>query len=186
MKKTSIICTLLLILVLAMNSGFSQTCTSDEDCDDGIFCNGIETCDEENNRCVSIDPCPELSFCYENNGVCRPIDPWYFHSWTEIFLQSRWVPRPVFFSFFGAGFDFDSSTSVTFRPPGTVWTLPPTVLDEENIFTVGLLMPLWLTGTLDSGTMTVSTDTQEFSAGIMIQVLSYADEWRSLKSLEAK
>ena len=77
MGKTSIICTLLLVLI--MSYGFSQACTSDEDCDDGLFCNGEESCVK--GQCRSgYDPCPDdglfcngFEECDEKNDICRQV-----------------------------------------------------------------------------------------------------------------
>ena len=55
-----------------------ETCDEDNDrcaqgsdpCDDGAFCNGTETCDEDNDRCVDgTDPCPDDGmFCNGEEG----------------------------------------------------------------------------------------------------------------------
>ena len=45
-------------------------CETDNECDDGLFCTGVETCD--NGTCVATgDPCGEGSpVCDEDNGTC--------------------------------------------------------------------------------------------------------------------
>jgi Cys-rich repeat protein len=50
--------------------GGQPECASDNECDDGLFCTGVETCD--NGTCVaSGDPCHgETSVCDEDNGEC--------------------------------------------------------------------------------------------------------------------
>lgn len=46
-------------------------CTADADCDDGLFCNGAETC--VNAVCqAGTDPCEEGQTCDEDNDVCVP------------------------------------------------------------------------------------------------------------------
>jgi hypothetical protein len=45
----------------------ATTCTSDVECDDGLFCNGMEACVE--GYCRSSDPCPGAS-CDEVNDEC--------------------------------------------------------------------------------------------------------------------
>lgn len=46
-------------------------CVSDSDCDDGIFCNGVETCDLATNTCMpGAPPCAGASLCDEANDVC--------------------------------------------------------------------------------------------------------------------
>jgi Papain family cysteine protease len=62
-------------------------CTSDEECNDGLFCNGEETCDTTNGLCVpSENPCSddglwcngdevcdeELDECIHNGSLCVP------------------------------------------------------------------------------------------------------------------
>ena len=43
--------------------------------DDGLFCNGNESCDEESDECVhSGDPCPEGTACEEDVDYCEPDD----------------------------------------------------------------------------------------------------------------
>ena len=51
-------------------------CTSDSDCDDGVFCNGVETCNSSGEceeattvECDDGDPCTEDS-CDEDAGEC--------------------------------------------------------------------------------------------------------------------
>ena len=45
------------------------TCSTDADCDDGLFCNGPETCDGCN--CLAgTNPCAEGETCDEDNDVC--------------------------------------------------------------------------------------------------------------------
>jgi len=149
MMKASIICSLLLVLV--MGYGFSQACTSDEDCDDGLFCNGIEICDKEKNRCKSTgSPCYNFicdeeigdciicnthmdcgaynlgNFC-SDNGECYWVDPEPVTITPYIILQSRWFPLPVFFNIHFSNANFDTSSSVSFNPVNAILALPPMV-----------------------------------------------------------
>ena len=49
---------------------FISGCTTDADCpDDGIFCNGIEVC--QNGQCVEVEACPPGLFCDETLDACR-------------------------------------------------------------------------------------------------------------------
>jgi len=49
-------------------------CTIDEDCDDGLFCNGAETCDAPNCMCEpGTNPCPTGTTCNEDTDTCDPI-----------------------------------------------------------------------------------------------------------------
>lgn len=47
-----------------------RACNSDVECDDGLYCNGVETCDPVDRTCaVGGDPCPGRS-CAENTASC--------------------------------------------------------------------------------------------------------------------
>ena len=52
------------------NIAFGPVCESDNECDDGLFCTGVETCD--NGTCVaSGDPChAETPVCDEDSAAC--------------------------------------------------------------------------------------------------------------------
>gem|GEM_PF-479599 len=48
-------------------------CTSNADCDDGLFCSGTETCEGETGICVSSgNPCSAGAWCDETNDTCVP------------------------------------------------------------------------------------------------------------------
>ena len=52
-----------------------SACNTDADCDDGIFCNGIESCDTTTNSCVAISSCPPSippTVCNEDTDSCDP------------------------------------------------------------------------------------------------------------------
>jgi hypothetical protein len=68
------------IVFLAVGCGKGE-CRNDDDCDDGLFCNGGETC--ENSRCIGdLPPCndrkPEtVDICYEETDECdNPCRDW--------------------------------------------------------------------------------------------------------------
>ncbi len=46
-------------------------CVDDSDCDDLVFCNGMETCDPQGNCLVGSDPCPD-TVCDEIADECHP------------------------------------------------------------------------------------------------------------------
>lgn len=56
------------------------SCDTNADCDDGLFCNGSETCDTGSGVCIGgSDPCPDdgqfcngFEFCEEANDACVP------------------------------------------------------------------------------------------------------------------
>lgn len=46
-------------------------CTSDKDCDDGLFCNGIEMCDLDSGACGAVSACPPaIDGCVTRNATC--------------------------------------------------------------------------------------------------------------------
>jgi hypothetical protein len=49
-------------------------CAIDAHCDDGLFCNGGETCDAPNYTCEpATNPCPADTTCNEDTDTCDPI-----------------------------------------------------------------------------------------------------------------
>jgi len=113
-----------------------------------MFCNGEESCDEENNVCLhSGDPCLSEEECNEEDDICKPIEPIpSVIIIPDTCYQSRWIPLPVFFNINVSNANFYTSSLVSFDPVNAILTLPPMVMDEENIFMISLLMPQWLTG----------------------------------------
>jgi alpha-tubulin suppressor-like RCC1 family protein len=61
------------------DGGGSAACEERADCDDGVFCNGVEQCDPsadgaDENGCVSGPAaCGEDEMCLEDDELCRPI-----------------------------------------------------------------------------------------------------------------
>jgi hypothetical protein len=50
---------------------FAQTCLVDDECNDGYFCNGVETCDPDTEACVEgTPPCTESEICDEESDAC--------------------------------------------------------------------------------------------------------------------
>ena len=147
-------------------------CISDVECDDGIFCNGAESCIDGSCR-PGVDSCPAGTECMEETDECRekiPVptvltEPDSLH-------QSRWIPLPLFLNIKGSDTHFDSSSSlVTFSPAGTIWALP-LVAHEENILIIGLLMPLWFSPVKSIDVM-VATGSEEVSNTIKVELLPF-------------
>jgi hypothetical protein len=69
---------LLLLLFNIINSLYNGSCIEDYDCDDGIWCNGIETCDIVRYKCINGSyPCGNskifskiILICNEAKRVC--------------------------------------------------------------------------------------------------------------------
>lgn len=147
-------------------------CTSDVECDDGIFCNGAETCMDGTCR-PGTDPCPAGTECIEEADECReqiPVPNVLVKP--DLLLQSRWIPLPVFISIEGSDTHFDVSSSVTFNPVSAIWALPHLVVDENNIFIIGLLMPLWL-APVSSVDVTVTTGSEEVLGNLNIELFPF-------------
>lgn len=67
---------IVLLLAVAASSPAFGFCTSDADCDDGLFCNGVETCDLPTNSCVALSPCPPSippTVCNEVTDTCDSV-----------------------------------------------------------------------------------------------------------------
>jgi len=143
--------------------------------DDGLFCNGVEGCDEGSDECISSgNPCSGGQLCDEINDRCyTPVVPSIL-VYPSILLQSRWIPLPAFLTIKGKdGAYFDISSLIAFEPEGAVWAFPPLILDEEDMFIIVLLMPLWLSGELDSVDVTVTTDLQEVAGRFSVELLPF-------------
>lgn len=73
LRRTLLAGVLFLPLVAALPvqsyDGSVATCSSSEDCDDGLFCNGYENCD--NGSCVPTEsPCESGQTCDEESDLC--------------------------------------------------------------------------------------------------------------------
>jgi hypothetical protein len=133
-----------------------KECSTNEECDDGRFCNGTEVC--TNGLCQEgTAPCSEPTpICDEEQDTC--IEGLTIQLLPNPHLQLRWMPLPCFLRIVGTNTNFDGSSIVTFDPPGAVMALQ-ILGDEEHLFMIGILMPSWLAskGTVN---VTVSTPTK--------------------------
>lgn len=69
-------------------------CISDFDCDDGVFCNGVESCNLDTNTCVAVSSCPPSippTVCNETTDSCVP--ELIFQDGFELGNTSRWSSR---------------------------------------------------------------------------------------------
>ena len=90
----------------------------------------------------------------------------------DLLLQSRWIPLPVFISIEGSDTHFDVSSLVTFSPVSAIWALPHLVMDENNIFIIGFLMPSWL-APVSSVDLTVTTGSEEVLENLNIELFPF-------------
>ena len=176
-------------------------CMADEDCDDGLFCTGVEicvdnvcqegndpcsddgefcngeeSCDEEADACLSEgDPCIDTDnpVCDEEEDICIPdVPPPSIQVVPDPVSQSRWIPLPVFLNITAIeDAKFDASSSVIFTP-NAIWALP-LVISEVEILAIGLIMPQWLTGPLESLDVIVITGTEEAPGAFQVQLLPF-------------
>ena len=71
-SRVGTLCGVLAMLVLVTGCPPPQIvpCTVDANCDDGLFCTGVETCNVDTGDCVAgTAPC-EADYCDEDNDVC--------------------------------------------------------------------------------------------------------------------
>jgi len=105
-------------------------CATDADCDDGLYCNGQETCNIETAECVAGEyPCVEGEVCNEDNDVCEPDpgewiernvggpSPWPRSDHAMAYDSSRGVT--VLFG----GMDANTVLGDTWEWDGDTWTL---------------------------------------------------------------
>ena len=72
----------------------------------------------------------------------------------------------------GSDTHFDASSIVTFNPESALMALP-LVVDEESILIIGLLVPSWLTGSLNSLDVTVTTGSEEAYESLNVEPMPF-------------
>jgi hypothetical protein len=146
-----------------------KECATNEECDDGRFCNGTETC--AGGFCQEgIYPCSEPTpECDEEQDIC--VEGPSIQLYPNPHLQSRWIPLLMFLRIVGTNTHFDGSSQVTFDPPGAVMALSIRG-DEEHHFIIGLLMPLWLAST-QAVNLTVTTGEEMVSETLNLKPLPF-------------
>jgi sugar lactone lactonase YvrE len=151
------------------NQCVENQCTTDADCNDGLHCNGTETCG--GGICqMGSNPCSEPTLeCNEENDLC--VEGATIQLLPNPCLQSRWIPLLMFLRIIGVNTHFDTSSRVTFNPPGAVLALP-ILGDSKHIFTIGFMMPGWFRS-VDSVNVTVTTGSEEVSGVLTIELLPF-------------
>ncbi len=71
-EDSEALCTLLETQLVALTVACDATeCFTDADCDDGVFCNGLEPCDQSSLQCMPAElPCQPDLFCDEATASC--------------------------------------------------------------------------------------------------------------------
>jgi hypothetical protein len=141
---------------------------------DGLFCTGTESCDEDADQCVSSgNPCGDGQFCNDETDTCAAIEALEPPS----AYQARWVPLFRQLSIVGSNTNFEARVSkITFEPKNTAFSFFPRVADKENIAVWTYIMPQVLTGLLaDPVKVTVTTGSEVVSAGWVIELLPFIE-----------
>ena len=144
------------------SSGPEDQCLNIPDdtlCDDGLFCNGTETCDPLSGCQPSSDPCNTQETCDEETDGCIPIDepcippcdeepippednlPLSLRLIPQIHLRSHWMPLPLFMFIFSDDEEttFDKTTTVGFTGEGIVTTPVTFVLSKKLLYVFSLI-----------------------------------------------
>ena len=161
-------------LTTTTTSTITVDCSSDADCDDGLYCNGVESCDQREGVCIYPgNPCSDPTpICDEDNDRCvAPPEPSILLR-PDFCFQSRWIPLPVFIRIEGENTHFNTSTTeVNFSPKGSILALP-FLLSEEGIFLIGLMMPSWL-APVESVEVMIKTGAEEVTQALTIEQLPF-------------
>jgi hypothetical protein len=110
-----------LLLAVAISSPAFGICTSDADCDDGVFCNGVESCNLDTHQCVAVSACPPsipATICNEDTDTCDPYCTSDFDCDDGLFCNG----------IESCNLDTHQCVAVSACPP----SIPPTVCDEVN------------------------------------------------------
>lgn len=146
-------------------------CLENEDCDDGLFCNGKERC--VNRECQAGDnPCAPGETCDEENDKCMPTPaPLNIELIPNLAFCSHLIPLPLFMFIVGIDTNFDYTTPVSFSgdmiaPPLTL------VLSKDSIFVFSMINPVGMEVSGNFGVeVTVSTDEGEGTETLTLTML---------------
>jgi hypothetical protein len=137
-------------------------CVDDGDCDDGLFCNGEETCVDGTCK-EGENPCLPDEDCDEENNVCTTTIPPTIPIITASpnpMMRSRWVMLPTMVVITGEDTSFSQLTSrVSYSPSTALLPMPALVLGPEIIWQLVFVNPSWLAGFPgDPQTVTATVD----------------------------
>jgi len=145
------------------SSGLDGQCVNIPDdslCDDGLFCNGTETCDPLSGCQAGSDFCKPQEECEEETDECIPIDepcippcngedpippvdvmPLSLRLIPQMHLRSHWMPLPLFMFIFNEdeGTRFDKTTTVRFSGEEIVTTPVTFVLSKKLLYVFSLI-----------------------------------------------
>ncbi len=119
-------------------------------CDDGLFCNGTETCDPSSGCRPGSDPCDTPDECDEETDECISLDdptppegdlPLSFRLIPQAHLRSHWIPLPLFMFIVSEDEEtsFDSTTTVAFAGEDIVTSPVTLVLSKKLVYVFSLI-----------------------------------------------
>ena len=177
----------------------TSVCTSDEECDDGLYCNGYETCDDDSGICLSgSDPCPddelfcngeescdeEIDACTQSGDPCQGIGTCdeetkecLSESQTPTIklipdsaLRSHLIPLPLIMVITGNNIHFNETTTVDFSEDDIL--LPtPLVLSPTSILLVSLINRAGVGTTGDTEVVVTVTSTSDTGVVVATETL---------------
>jgi hypothetical protein len=144
------------------SSGPEDQCLNIPDdtlCDDGLFCNGTETCDPLSGCQAGSDPCNTQEECDEETDECISIDepcippcdeepippednlPLSLRLIPQMHLRSHWMPLPLLMFIFNQDekTTFDKTTTVRFTSEEIVTTPVTFVLSKKLLYIFSLI-----------------------------------------------
>jgi hypothetical protein len=131
------------------SSGPDDQCSNIPDdtlCDDGLFCNGTETCDPLSGCQMGSNPCGTQEECDEETDKCISLDelPLSFRLIPKTHFRSHWFPLPLFMFIRSKDEEtkFDDSKTTLHFADEDIFTPPVTmVLSENLIYVFSLIRP---------------------------------------------
>jgi hypothetical protein len=135
------------------SSGPDDQCSNIPDdrlCDDGLFCNGTETCDPSSGCRPANDPCDTPGECDEETDECISPDdpippegdlPLSFRLIPQAHLRSHWIPLPLFMFIVSEDEEtrFDNTTTVALSDEDIVTSPVTLVLSEKLVYVFSLI-----------------------------------------------
>ena len=135
------------------SSGPDDQCSNIPDdalCDDGLFCNGTETCDLLSGCQPGSAPCDQPDECDEETDECintgDPKPPegdlgLSFRLIPQAHLRSHWIPLPIFMFIVSEDEEtrFDEMTTVAFAGEDSVTSPVIMVLSEKLVYVFSLI-----------------------------------------------
>ncbi len=141
-------------------------CTLDGDCDDGVYCNGTETCDVAIGICqAGPAPCQDMGTCNEETKECSPESQ---NPTIELIPDSAWrshsIELPLAMVITGNNIYFNETTTVDFSD-NAISLQNHLVLSPTSILVISLINPADLE--VSDNTDVVVTVTTTLDTGVV-------------------